>query len=30
VQATITRDYGQTAAEKANKLIQKLRLPPAR
>jgi multidrug efflux pump subunit AcrB len=24
VQATITRDYGQTAAEKANKLIQKL------
>ncbi len=24
VEATITRDYGQTAAEKANKLIQKL------
>ena len=24
VQATITRDYGETAAEKANKLIQKL------
>ena len=24
VQATVTRDYGQTAAEKANKLIQKL------
>ena len=24
MQATITRDYGQTAAEKANKLIQKL------
>ncbi|MCB2029690.1 MAG: efflux RND transporter permease subunit, partial [Rhodoferax sp.] len=24
VQTTITRDYGETAAEKANKLIQKL------
>jgi multidrug efflux pump subunit AcrB len=24
VEATITRDYGETAAEKANKLIQKL------
>jgi multidrug efflux pump subunit AcrB len=24
IEATITRDYGQTAAEKANKLIQKL------
>jgi multidrug efflux pump subunit AcrB len=24
IEATITRDYGETAAEKANKLIQKL------